>query len=194
MSPHQQSERMELYTLGRMILKFMLLMVRAATKSGSLRLEGYVRTSPAIGPYGNIYIGSNDSYFYSLDGETGEKRWGFGPHYTMDPSPVIGIDGTVYYSVFSWDNTRVDNNGNIKNYNVHGVASVGNKIYALDYKTGVEKWAFKIGDGYESEGMWDTTPAIGSDGILYFVTFGEEQSNSKYAGSLFALGFSNRGK
>ena len=55
----------------------------------------------------------------------------------MSSSPAVGVDGTVY------------------------VGSVGNKIYALDGKTGTKKWEFKTGSWVHS------SPAVSAEGILY---------------------------
>ena len=56
----------------------------------------------------------------------------------MISSPAIGSDGTVY------------------------VGSEGNKVYALDGKTGARQWEF------ETEAGVTSSLAIGADGTIYF--------------------------
>ena len=58
-----------------------------------------MRSSPAIGDDGTVYIGSEDKKVYALDGATGTKKWEFETgksQYGVRSSPVIGPDGTIY--------------------------------------------------------------------------------------------------
>ena len=61
-----------------------------------------MRSSPAIGVDGIVYVGSNDWKVYALDGKSGVKKWEFSTGGGVHSSPVIGNDGTVY--VGSTDN------------------------------------------------------------------------------------------
>ena len=77
-----------------------------------------VRSSPAIGSDGTIYVGSGslDRKVYALDGKTGVKLWEFETGGVVRSSPAIGSDGTVY--VGSWDKKlyaiKIDSEGPTK--------------------------------------------------------------------------------
>jgi len=55
-----------------------------------------VRSSPAIGSDGTVYVGSYDKKLYALNGKTGVKLWEFETGDEVESSPAIGSDGTVY--------------------------------------------------------------------------------------------------
>ena len=65
--------------------------IRDRFKTGS-----YVWSSPAIGPDGTVYFGSDDNKVYALSGKTGDKLWEFETERDVTSSPAIGPDGTVY--------------------------------------------------------------------------------------------------
>jgi len=96
-----------------------------------------VSSSPAIGADGTVYVGSDDTKVYALDGKIGAKQWQFQTGVDVYSSPAIGADGTVY------------------------VGSKDQKVYALDGKTGVKQWEFKTG------GWVYFSPSIGADGTVY---------------------------
>ena len=62
-----------------------------------------VRSSPAIGSDGTVYVGSgsDDKKVYALDGKSGAKKWEFETEGGVYSSPAIGSGGTLY--VGSWD-------------------------------------------------------------------------------------------
>jgi len=61
-----------------------------------------VISSPAIGPDGTVYVGSDDFKVYALDGKSGAKKWEFVTGGGVDSSPALGANGILY--VASWDN------------------------------------------------------------------------------------------
>jgi hypothetical protein len=77
---------------------------------GSLRAEdgdkkwefqtgGAVYSSPAIGPQGTIYVGSDDWNLYAVNSTTGAAKGGKWPFQTageVSSSPTIGFGGTIY--------------------------------------------------------------------------------------------------
>ena len=103
----------------------------------SFETEGLVRSSPAVGSDGTIYVGSTDHKVYALDAKTGKKQWEFATGGDVLSSPALGPDDTVY------------------------VGSEDKKLYALDLSTGKVRWAF------ETKGKIDSSPVIGKNGILY---------------------------
>jgi outer membrane protein assembly factor BamB len=80
-----------------------------------------VKSSPAIGSDGTVYVGSYSGKVYALDGKTGVKKWEFVTGDNVYSSPAIGSDGTVY------------------------IGSNDKEVYALDGRTGAKKWEFETG-------------------------------------------------
>ncbi|MGC9452625.1 MAG: PQQ-binding-like beta-propeller repeat protein [Oceanipulchritudo sp.] len=107
--------------------------------------DGVVFGSPAIGPQGEVVVGSQDRSLYSFNPD-GSLRWVFGAGDWIDSSPTIAADGTVYFGC--WDNF----------------------LYALDGETGSLKWKFETGSlVINSPAIGpDGTVYFGSyDGLLY---------------------------
>ena len=103
--------------------------------------DGVIFGSPAIGPEGEIVVGTEGNSVYSFNPD-GSLRWRFvGAGDWIDSSPTIDKDGTVY--VGSWDNY----------------------VYALDGDNGNLKWKF------ETEGLITASAAIGPDGTLYIGSY-----------------------
>ena len=75
-----------------------------------------MRSSPAIGSDGTVYVGSYNKKLYAINGKTGVKLWEFETGGEVYSSPAIGSDGTVY--VGSYDKKlyafRTDSKGPAK--------------------------------------------------------------------------------
>ena len=84
-----------------------------------LRNGAAIRSSPALGRDGTLYVGSEDKKIYAIDGKTGAKKWEFLTGDKVLSSPALGTDGTLY------------------------CGSHDKKIYAIDGKTGAKKWNLK---------------------------------------------------
>ena len=54
-----------------------------------------MRSSPAIGSDGTIYVGSRDDNLYAINSD-GSRKWAFKTRGRVDSSPAIGSDGTIY--------------------------------------------------------------------------------------------------
>lgn len=103
--------------------------------------EGVIFGSPAIGPSGEIVVGSEDRGVYSFNPD-GSLRWRFvGAEDWFDSSPTIARDGTVY--VGCWDNF----------------------LYALDGNSGNLKWKFETGS------LITASAAIGPDGTVFIGSY-----------------------
>jgi hypothetical protein len=108
---------------------------------------GPINSSPAIGPDGTIYVGSDDEYLYAIDPMDGSYKWFYDLGDYVESSPAIGADGTVY------------------------VGSDNNYLYAI-YPDGTQKWSFPTGGPiYSSPAIGpDGTVYVGSDdGYLYAI-------------------------
>lgn len=133
-----------------------------------------VGSSPAIGPDGTIYFGSDG--FYALNPD-GTLKWKFETGSDVWSSPAIGPDGTIYFG--SWDNYlyALNPDGTLKwkfetGDDVYSSPAIGpdgtiyfgsddHYLYALN-PDGTLKWRFETGYDVES------SPAIGPDGTIYF--------------------------
>jgi outer membrane protein assembly factor BamB len=54
-----------------------------------------ILSSPAIGPDGTVYCGSDDGNVYAVSAEGG-LRWVFRAGEVVHASPAVGADGTIY--------------------------------------------------------------------------------------------------
>lgn len=99
--------------------------------------NGLVESSPAVGADGTVYIGSDDSKLYALNGSTGAVRWSRSLNLLVRSSPVISQNGTVY------------------------VGSDDDRLYAINAASGAVRWSYKTGLDVRS------SAAIGPSGIVY---------------------------
>ena len=120
--------------------------VSVGTLKWRFQTGGWIRSSPAIGQDGTIYVGSYDYNLYALSPD-GTLKWRFQTGDWIDSSPAIGQDGTIY--VGSWDRY----------------------LYALS-PDGTLNWRFQTGDWILSSPAigQDGTIYVGSDdGNLYAI-------------------------
>ena len=103
----------------------------------------YLKSYPAIGRDGTIYVPSQEGFLYALTTD-GEVKWKYKTQGAIFSSPVIGNNGTIYIGDSSPD------------------SSVG-YVYAITPE-GKAKWKYK-----DTElTAWNEAPAIGADETLYF--------------------------
>ena len=96
-----------------------------------------IKSAPAVGLDGTVYVGSKAKKFFAINGKTGAKIWEFISNDYIESSPAIGENGLVYFGC--------------KN----------NYVYALDSATGQKVWEYKTGAPVVS------SPVIGADGTVY---------------------------
>jgi outer membrane protein assembly factor BamB len=89
------------------------------TQKWAFTTFGEVESSPAIGPDGTIYVGSDEGTLYALNPD-GTKKWAFSTWNGYFSSPAIGADGIIY------------------------AGSNDGKLYAIN-GDGTQKWAFTTG-------------------------------------------------
>jgi outer membrane protein assembly factor BamB len=129
-------------------LSFSVVYAKEGDRKWIFTAGGSIRSSPAIGPDGTIYFGSDDGKFYALNPSNGQPKWTYTyivPGLSSVPiscSPAIGSDGTIYFG---------DDAGN---------------FYALNPSDGHLKWQ----SPFAAIGKIYPSPAIGSDGTIYFGT------------------------
>jgi outer membrane protein assembly factor BamB/subtilisin family serine protease len=101
---------------------------------------GDATSSPAIGPDGTIYFGSQDSYLFAVNSD-GTAKWSLSRGVTGDQidisTPAVGADGNIY------------------------VGSLDGYLYAFNASTGARRWR------YATNSPLQTSPAIASDGTIY---------------------------
>jgi outer membrane protein assembly factor BamB len=143
----------------------------------------YFVSAPAIAMDGTIYVGTGapDKGLYAFRPD-GTLKWKFtaGGAYADVYTPVIGVDGTIYFGAYNDRFYAINPNGTkrwdfpMAGYNIS--AAVGgegtiyvigsgapNKLYAFT-PSGVKRWERQIGLQY-SQGS--SAPAIGADGTIY---------------------------
>lgn len=147
---------------------------------------GPIKSSPAIGADGTVYIGSGDGHLYALDpnNQVNHVKWIYpaqGQIGAVNSSPAIGADGTVYVGSDDGNIYAVDPSGNALSYNwpygtggavtsspaigLNGTIYVGSNdhyVYALN-KYGYDDWIPPFLTG----GKVISSPAIGADGTVY---------------------------
>ena len=101
---------------------------------------GGVIGGPIIDNKGIIYYGDQDDYIYAIY-PNGTMKWAYKTYMWILSAPALAEDGTLY--VTSWDT----------------------RLYALNSTTGKLKW--KLG---ALGGVISGSPAIGTDGTIYFGT------------------------
>jgi outer membrane protein assembly factor BamB len=150
--------------------------------------QDLVWCSPALGPGGALYVGSDDDHLYALDAGDGSVRWSFqaGPcrkGITVGPESsrcdvdavTIGPDGTIYLAADGAYALKPDGTLRFRfalKSHCAGAPAVGpdgtvyvgcqdGALYALG-PDGTKRWEFRTG------GDVDSAPAVGDDGTVYF--------------------------
>ena len=116
----------------------------------------------------------------AIDGKSGSKKWEFPTAGSVDMTPALSADGTLYVGAYQDKFYALDSQTGEKKWELEGsfsasspiVGSDGtvfiatktseNKMLALNGATGAKKWEFQT-----DKGIW-ATPAIAADGTIYF--------------------------
>ena len=135
---------------------------------------------------------------YPVHALEGNQDWAFEALASVDSSPAIGVDGTIYvgsddgklYAINSngtqkWaftTGTMVESSPAIDTDGIIYVGSMNGNLYAIN-PNGTQKWVFPTGD-QEVE----SSPAIGSDGTIYIGTIDYQGTpGTSDSGNLFAV-------
>ena len=179
--------------LGWDILLAMVLAWTAAargqtvTQIWSFATGSWVVSSPALGPDGTLYVGSEDSKLYAVLPD-GTKKWELKTGGMVDATPAIGSDGTIYvgsrdkrfYAVNPDGSVRwqfvtdgeIDSSAAIDSANNLYFGSRDGRLYALNAQ-GTTNWVFSTGAGISA------SPSVGADGTIYV---------GSYDAKLYSLG------
>ena len=113
---------------------------QASTLQWAPDLGSGIKSSPAIGADGTIYVGNRSRELLAVAPD-GTIRWSFTTGGDIDSSPALGADGRIY------------------------VGSDDDKLYALEADTGSFVWAYETGDDIDSSPVIgaDGTIYVGSD-------------------------------
>ncbi len=169
----------------------------------------YHSSSPAIGPDGMIYVGSEDGNLYAVRPD-GTTNWVFpltgitnSSAYDTYSSPAIGPDGTIYLGGQNGVIYAVDPSGVAKwkvqaGLNVDGSAAVGEdgtvyigslqptgRFYALG-SDGSVRWAFPTG-GVSS------SPALDRSGCIYVASYANSTLHAFTTGGTEWWSFTSQG-
>lgn len=141
----------------------------------SFTTSGIVRSSPAIGADGIVYMGCDDNNLYAVNPD-GTLAWTYTAAGTVESSPAIGADGTLYVGCTDWNLYAINPDGSLKwayltggsitsspAIGVDGTVYVGSNdfsLYAVN-PDGTLKWSYLTG------GAINSSPAIAIDGTVY---------------------------
>ena len=146
---------------------------------GSIILSGAVSAaSLATSPQPKFHTNNNNTGLSQYKGpQTNDTKWNYPTKGSIESSPTIGSDGTVYIGSDD-DNLYATNPNGTKKWSYKTGASIKSTpaigsdgtiyvgsdddyLYAMN-PTGTMKWRYKTGDSVQS------SPAIGTDGTIYF--------------------------
>jgi len=171
----------------------------------NLKTGGRIRSTPAVGADGSVYVGSFDGKLYAAEGETGKLKWvyetegaslnsaDFGyDRRSIQSSPAIWKDTVLVgardgflYAVdaragtlkwrFDHKISWVNSSPAVKDGKVYAGSSDGRFINCVDIETGAEVWRFK------TDSLVWSSPAV-SENYLYA---------GDWAGNLYVLNLAN---
>ena len=147
----------------------------------------WIRSSPAVDPEGNIYMGINDRYLTSISNE-GEVNWQISNGSRSSPS-VLSTN-KVYFGgrIYSYSGEEVKTNSQISIGALHCIDNngdayyaSGNDIIAIDKDWNI-KWSYSTsGEIWSSPVISDNAVYVGNiDGKLYSINKFDGTSNWSY--------------
>jgi outer membrane protein assembly factor BamB len=160
-----------------------LFALRTAPEKGSfttnwiLPTPGGIRSAPAVGEDGTVFIGCDDGKYYAVTPQ-GKVKWEFTSKSPIHAAPALGTDGTVYLGLGTNDHRFValDSQGTLKwsyatragfdssaaidRQGIIYVGCVDSNVYALN-PDGKLRWSLATSNQIHS------SPAIGQDGTVY---------------------------
>jgi len=123
------------------------------TEKWRFKTKGGISAAATIGGSETVYIPSWDGNLYALDQKTGKEKWHYDAKVGRDPKLFEGYPGKE----------TLITNAPLSKDGVLVFGDAFDTIYALD-TNGKELWKWKNVSG----ASFSSTPAIGSDGTMYF--------------------------
>jgi outer membrane protein assembly factor BamB len=151
--------------------------VRPETLRWRYETERTITSSPALGPDGTIYIGSQDGYLYAVSPQP-ILKWRYPTGSLIRFSPAVAAEGTVYFGSDSGYVYAVSPDGTLKwrdNVGTYVSASLAIGADGTVYVGAGDLFAFAP-DGaakWQHPLTWGIAgaPAVAASGILYFGSF-----------------------
>eukprot|EP00493_Phyllostaurus_siculus_P022054 UN22385 len=122
-----------------------------------------VQSTPAIGIYGKVYVGSLDGYVYALNSSNGALKWRTGLNGCIYSSPAITNDGTIL------------------------IGSYDKNLHALNSTDGSIIWSYPVGGDIISGNPVYSSPAVANDGTIYFGKGDDNDGTFLGTGNVFGL-------
>ena len=158
-------------------------MLRWFFKAGANRAK--IFSSPALGPDGTIYFGTQGSYLFALN-QSAEVLWNRTTGGDNDATPAVGDDGTVYFGSDDGVLRAIAQDGTLKwQRNLAApirapiaigrdktvlAATYGEKPFlaAVHQGSGAEKWRYYIEPGEGKHHGIQSGALVDGEGYIYF--------------------------
>jgi len=139
--------------------------VQSGQKKWEFKTGGKVRGSPAVAG-ASVYFRGGDGILYAVDIQSGQRRWKFTPSLPVVSSPAVA-DGAVYVATSKGpDMSHFPD------------PDAGGYLYALDSRSGRQRWKLSTGFDVTVSSVCPTSPAV-SGGLVYFGRFSLEAFDAK---------------
>gem|GEM_PF-3505182 len=142
------------------------------------KMESGMKHAPVLAPDGTLYAAGENNLLYAIDSRTGEKKWDIDMGKEIDFSPLLTKNGDLIITLEDGQVMALDTKDGARKwdfstgtaYECHPVLAANgdlyvkgkNSLFALDSKTGRQKWESKMNNVEQI-----THPAVGPDGTLY---------------------------
>lgn len=146
------------------------------TVNWTLDTENAIRSSPAIGSNGVMYLGTIDGKLTAIDVEDGELKWTFCTDDVIISSPAVSEDEIIYFGSGDHNIYALNHDGSLRwKYETDGVVyssptvdedgnvyigSYDGNLYSID-KDGELNWKFS-----SDSWLW-SSPSVSGDDIVY---------------------------
>jgi outer membrane protein assembly factor BamB len=144
------SNAVEVFPIGSLTTGFLYAINPDGTLIWVTDLYGDVKSSPAIGSDGTIYVGSDKEDVFALNADDGTIKWVFPTRGPVRSSPALAMDGTIF------------------------IGSSDSRLYALnpDGTLRSDLFATEGIDFFDSIAGIASSPTILANGTVYFAAGG----------------------
>lgn len=178
----------EWMTFGSLDNKVYVVRLADGEVLATYKAAGEIKSSPAVGADGRIYIGCSDFTFRALELRPGRlwghrlvKLWDFDTRGEIYSSPALADGKVVFGSHDGYVYCLTTGGDLVWRYGIHsrisasplvtadGVVVLGaksGKLYALDLATGERIWSYEAAPGRRKVNL-DSSPALAPDGTIF---------------------------